>query len=279
MRRQNNTQKKKGKFDMKYSMDNVKELSILVDNILAKAQNDLVDAPEGRIRSAINKKRNYIQYYHIIDKSDCAGKYINKKNIDLAKALAQKKYAQNVVKKMSRMKELLCELQEFEMEDIIFNSCLAGTEGLISLYLLSDEEYLEKWKNKNNKIPRNSIESDVQIWTENNEIVRSKSEKIIADKLKSMNIPYKYEEGVKLKNGKIVYPDFTVLNMRTRKEVYWEHFGMMSKLEYCENTLKKIEEYNLNGKELGEGLVCTFESLNHQLNYKVLDELIRKYMM
>ena len=40
-----------------------------------------------------------------------------------------------------------------------------------------------------------------------------------------LSIPYKYECPLQLSNGMIIYPDFTVLDVKRRKVWYWEHRG------------------------------------------------------
>lgn len=88
---------------------------------------------------------------------------------------------------------------------------------------MSDDEYAWKWKTASpESLCVNSFPVQSEIYTENNEHVRLKSEKIIADKLSLKGIPYKYEQALVLKE-KIVFPDFTVLNKRSREIYYWEH--------------------------------------------------------
>ena len=41
-------------------------------------------------------------------------------------------------------------------------------------------------------------------------------------------------------SNRIIHPDFTVLNVRTREILYWEHLGMMDNKEYIESALAKI---------------------------------------
>lgn len=71
-------------------------------------------------------------------------------------------------------------------------------------------------------------------------------------------IPYKYEKPLYLKGYGIVYPDFTFLSKRTRKEIYWEHEGRMDDSEYAKTAIKKIKTYEDNGIYLGENLILTF---------------------
>lgn len=44
-----------------------------------------------------------------------------------------------------------------------------------------------------------------------------------------------------------VYPDFTILKMKERREIIWEHFGMMDKPDYQEAAIKKLSRYYENG--------------------------------
>ena len=71
-----------------------------------------------------------------------------------------------------------------------------------------------------------------------------------------------------------MFPDFTILNVKKREEVYYEHFGMMDQLEYCKNALERIEQYENNGILLGERLFVTFECSQKAINLKQLDLLI-----
>ena len=65
-------------------------------------------------------------------------------------------------------------------------------------------------------------------------------------------MPYRYEFPIKLKSesgtGRKVsevtfYPDFLCLNLRTREEFCWEHFGLMDDEEYANNAAGKINHY------------------------------------
>ncbi len=122
------------------------------------------------------------------------------------------------------------------------------------------------------------VEVGSEIVTEKGEVVRSKSEKILADKLNLMNIPYHYEQPLFLNGYGTIHPDFTVLNKSTRKEYYWEHFGLMDNPEYCEKAIKKIETMQKNGIYIGEKLIVTFETQSHPLNMKIVENTIKKYL-
>ena len=100
-------------------------------------------------------------------------------------------------------------------------------------------------------------------------------EKIIADKLYSMGIPYRYECPILMKNGIKVHPDFTVLKMPEREEVYLEHLGMMDDMEYVESVIRKLNTYEKNGIYLGIHLFITYETAKYPLSLRQLEELIK----
>ncbi len=108
--------------------------------------------------------------------------------------------------------------------------------------------------------------------------VRSKSEKILADKFYMQGSPYVYEIPIYLEKFGYIHPDFIVLNKRTRKEYFWEHFGLMDQVEYCEKAIRKIESYQRTGIHQGLQLILTYETRNHPLNMRVVEELIQFHL-
>ena len=86
--------------------------------------------------------------------------------------------------------------------------------------------------------------------------------------------PYKYECPLKLANGIIRYPDFTVLNPKTRDIKYWEHLGKMGDIDYIIYNLKKIAEYERNDIVLGDQLILTAESASMPLSTKDINRAI-----
>jgi len=245
----------------------------------SRVMKSLNRAPEGTL--ILSKSNGSIQYYHKTDSSQKKGSYINKKERKLAARLAQKDYDLQILKEIEKQQtcfnKILNDLPEKEMESIYENLPTSRKE-LVEPYVLTDEQYIEQWK----KVPYTGKEvsdSRASFVTEQGEIVRSKTEKIIADKLYLMRIPYRYEYPVKLNGYGRVYPDFTMLNIITREEIYLEHFGMMDDQEYCRKAILKIQEYAKNGIFPGRKLIITFETLQTPLDMKYLELLLREYVM
>ena len=87
--------------------------------------------------------------------------------------------------------------------------------------------------------------------------MRSKSEVIIADLLDKYNVPYLYEYPVELVDIGTVHTDFRTLNVRKRKVILWEHYGMMDDYDYRDDKMVEIEKYNMSGYFTGETFIYT----------------------
>jgi len=98
------------------------------------------------------------------------------------------------------------------------------------------------------------LDSNLIYRTERGELVRSKSEWIIADKLHAAGIDYQYEQPLPL--GEVErFPDFTIVDDDTGSTWYWEHNGMLSNDEYRKRWERKLEAYRKQGiLPLSEGV-------------------------
>jgi hypothetical protein len=79
--------------------------------------------------------------------------------------------------------------------------------------------------------------------TERGDLVRSKSELVIADKLFARNIDYAYERPLVLPGGRVRYPDFTITDHARGVTFYWEHLGLLDDPGYRARWEKKRAEY------------------------------------
>ena len=113
-----------------------------------------------------------------------------------------------------------------------------------------------------------------EFFSDKGERMRSKSEVLIANSLFHRGIPYKYEYPIILNNGKIRYPDFTILNMKRRKVFYWEHLGKMGDNDYVIRNVRKISEYGKSGIVLGDKLLLTMETESIPLSTKDIENVI-----
>ena len=261
----------------------------ILNNIIKTAEEDIDASPEGCLR--MYEKHGTNQYY-CCDHGDKHGKYIKKSDQALMQKLAQKDYALSALS--AAKNELVALTAYINMFQADLASSLAGKLPkykleLINPYIDSDANYIEHWKSIKAKIKSDYAEQhprDFQIPNDGNEItteqgerVRSKSEKIIADKLYYMHIPYSYECPLHLQNFGYIKTDFTALNVRTRHEYYWEHLGSLDNYRYCDGAIIKIETYEENNTYPGKDLILTYETQRHPVNSTLLGGIISEYLL
>lgn len=80
--------------------------------------------------------------------------------------------------------------------------------------------------------------------TKRGDLVRSKSEVIIANELLAQGIDrYEYEAALLLPDGRTRYPDFTIVDDDTGARYYWEHLGLLHNPDYEARWRRKLEAY------------------------------------
>lgn len=245
--------------------------------IVSEKKGKLRNAPKGNLRIA--KKQNRVDYYFVNEgEENKNGRYIKKKNIDLAKKIAQRDYDASILKKAAERQKLienfLKNYQKTNLGDVL-RKTNSYRRVLIDYCTTSDEEFIKCWQEKE-YVGKEFEDIRQEIITEKGEYVRSKSEKIIADKLFGLGIPYRYEYPIHLAGNITVYPDFTILKMPEREEVYLEHFGMMDDMNYVNTALYKLNTYEKNGIYLGVNLFITYETSKKPLNVRALDAMLKK---
>lgn len=243
-----------------------------------KVEKSLKRAPKGAL--VLSSSHGIVQYYFKDEEKKKKKTYIDKTKTELVSALAQKEYDMALQKEIEKQEQQIHKILKIlpakEVEDL-YENLHSGRKKFITPHFMTDEKYVEQWLKVKYK-GKTNYDEFLKYTTEKGEAVRSKSEKIIADKLYSMGIPYRYEYPVKLKGYGTVYPDFTLLKVDERKEIYYEHFGLMDQPEYCEKALRKLQEFARNGITLGQNLIATFESENVPLDVNVLEKVLENFL-
>ncbi len=99
------------------------------------------------------------------------------------------------------------------------------------------------------------------------DMVRSKSELIIANLLHEREVPFEYETALLAPDGTMYLPDFTIIWNGERW--YWEHWGMMSSKKYAQHRSKKKEWYD---KHFPGRLLETYEEATFSQSVQSLIE-------
>ena len=262
--------------DLKRKLEKRKEY---LQKLKKEKENALKKAPEGAVR--ICSANGRVQYYHRLDSKDKNGIYMRSADIKKVRKLAQKDYDAKVLRgaetELQIIEKFLAHYPETTVEQIYENQKEERRKLILSIRA-SDEEFVAAWESYEYQ-GGCFYDNRQEHYTAKGERVRSKSEIIIADALYREGIPYRYEAPVYLKGVGEVYTDFTILNVRLRKEFYWEHFGRMDDPDYTEKLALKMNSYVQNGIFPGENLIITLESQSIPLNQNVVKELIHRYLI
>lgn len=236
----------------------------------------LEKAPDGSIH--IGRKKKYIHYY-LRNESTHQEVYLPVSEHKKIQEYLQKSYDKqiiNVIEKESKiLKSFLDKYSKLNSKiREIFSNYPEQSKIYIEPIDMSDKDYIHIWMNNHNQTYGVS-DNDPEYITDKGERVRSKSEINIANALYKHGIPYQYEYPIILKNGVKVHPDFTVLDVKRRKTIYWEHRGMMDDVRYCLHTVEKIKEYNKSGIVIGDNLIVTEENSMCPLGTGEIERVIK----
>lgn len=244
----------------------------------------LEDAPKGCLKYQIKAgKAYYYQKYKNEEENSYVVHYIERKDEKLAMKLAQKGYFIMIKPLLEKeIKALEQFLESYNTRDVdeVYDGLADARKKLITPVRMSKKELINKWESEKFELYK-GYEENLKYETEGGEIVRSKSEVIIANLLYSKRnvLRYKYERPLDVrKNGRLftIHPDFTIMNINTGKVVYWEHAGCMDNVEYVNDFICKVNTYISNNIIPGKNLIITYETLDSPLNVNTIKILINK---
>lgn len=254
-----------------------KELEKLESALKAR----LAKAPPGKIHFFMNGK--YVMYYLRNSSSERTGTYISVHDEPKIRTYLQKSYDEKLLKlvqsELLRLKPLLSEEKDgrTQIQDL-YSSFPEKARKFLKPADFPDDTYIRLWLAR--PYQAKEISASPHSFTSlNGDHVRSKSELNIANALFHLKVPYKYECPLTLSGGIVIYPDFTVLNVKNRKILYWEHRGMMDDREYAAQSVERVKEYEKNGMFPGDNLILTEETLRHPLGTEEISHVIRHYLL
>ena len=249
-----------------------------LDKLISEKRMRIQTAPEGilRVNHRPNKKT---QYYLRRNRKDHNGVYIPESRKELVCQLAQKAYDEKVIQyasEESRELEKLINIYQEKNPDEVYDSLPLYRREIVVPAEKTREMFIKEWEGIEYE-RKGFAPGTPEFLTNRGERVRSKSELIIANILSQEGIPYRYEYPLTLKGVGTVYPDFMVLNVRTRRELAWEHQGMMDDPDYAVKAVKKMQSYILNGVIPGIDLIVTSETRQTPLNVRIIKDFIKAY--
>ena len=228
----------------------------------------------------IKNERSVIRYC-MDDRKTGTRTYINTKEKDKLREYCQDRFRRTLERKLpghiAKLEKAAGILEKAKDIQQMYEELSEPVKKYATPRLLNEKKLIENFYGKARDALRSSYEKGSDNRTDRGEYVRSKSELIIANMLFREGIPYDYERPVVLKNGKIKYPDFTVLNTRTGREYIFEHFGKLDNEEYRFKNLEKIKDYENSGYIQGINLIMSFETKDNPLDTTHIRNLIEAF--
>ena len=236
-------------------------------------------------------RQNYLQ----VEKKN--GKYCRRGitgDTEKVKVLCRKKYILRVLDLIAANRRCL-ETAERELRTMEFNEIL---QGLPAVYQTVPEEYfqfavtgdiLRKRMEQETQLEREIREwaeapyeqSSYKPWLKTNttsrgEKMRSKGEVNIAEKLYQYDVPFRYEEVLRIGSHEFA-PDFKPRRRRDGKIFYLEHCGMPFDEKYMARHKWKMEQYESVGIVPWDNLIVTYNDIYGNLDMRIIEsEIVNK---
>ena len=211
--------------------------------------------------------------------------YLSKKRqAKLINTLAQQEYERKLLSaaeaQLTSVRQASRILTGKELEEV-YSHMIPARQELVKPFFPDRERFIRDWCAVT--YPPGHFDEDApEYYSGRGERVRSKSEKIIADKYLRLDQPYRYEYPILLIDGnnRVVFrPDFTLLNKRTCKVYYHQHLGRMDDPAYVADNLRKLRVFEENGIYLGVNLFFTYETNQDPFDDRTLDKHIKRYLL
>ncbi len=260
----------------KEQSEQLKEIEQLI-TIIEKKKKNYIGLPKGKVN--VSASRGHSQYFFRKENSQKA-EYVSIKDKEIIGKIIQREYEEQVLRELQGMQKQLSHfLKKYDAKALgkIYDRLCSGRKVFVVPMEISDAAYIKQWLEEHPG-EQNPYPEKGKYETEQGEFVRSKSEKILADTLYKMKIPYRYEAQCIIGNQRTVYPDFTCLNVSKRKTIYWEHLGLMEASDYEVKNYEKIESYEAHGILLGDQLIISMETNERPFNVNLIRSKIDRFL-
>ena len=243
---------------------------------------ELKDAPEGYLERTIRSPGAY--YYHTLLPLGFRKKRRRvgfTRDEEMIHRLARKRYVQESLSLARRNLQVLQEARaDYVPQDpASLRAALGGPYSDLPLEMFApwtpaappDPNAYNQWKN--NYRPRELTQTSADGVP-----MRTKSEVNIAGRLGHFSVENIYEKPLVL-NGITYRPDFTIRRPRDGKTIYWEHVGMMEDPGYRQRHERKMAVYEEYGIVPWSNLILTYDDASGGIDVKLVDGLIRGWLL
>lgn len=235
-------------------------------------EQQLTGLPEGKLKLVTAKGKRYYSRFE-------NGKYVyigNKDKVSI-EDLQKRRFCETMLKNIQSNQKLMTDfLRRYRTIDPleVMASLPKTYQSEAICRLLTVYDY-EKWErepyDRSDMMPERLTHKTLK-----GDLVRSKSEAIIANLLYDRKIPYHYEENLILGN-KLIAPDFKIAVHTENRFKLLEHCGMISDAVYREKFKQRLEQYILSGYMPWRDVFFTFDDVDGNIDTKAILLMIENY--
>ena len=224
------------------------------------------------------------------DLTSGAGDFEGEPTVELAYSLTVHKVQGSGFEKVVLVMGEPCRLITREL---LYTAITRQTKKLIVLYNADPHKLAEYASDRHSEIAKRltrlfieptAVQVDGALYedglihrTKRNELVRSKSEVVIANSLYESGVDYEYEKPLVL-DGVRKVPDFTIYDAATGNTWYWEHLGMLADPAYAERWKRKREFYAAHGIVEGNNLIITRDGADGSIDSMAIQQVIHRHL-
>ena len=223
------------------------------------------------------------RYYKVIDKQhgEVEITYVGANANQAVKSIQKRRFLMDSIARMEHnikaMNRLCADYFSIEPIDVRNKMPIAYRFIDDDCFDLSGAINVEKWGKTGQSSP-NLYPEDLKHTDICGEKMRSKSEVLIANALAARGIKYQYERKISI-SGNTLVPDFVVLSEKKNKEIYWEHFGMLSDEAYFLGFTRKLKMYYSGEILPNRDLVMTFDDYDGSIDAETIEAAIETYII
>lgn len=213
------------------------------------------------------------KYYYDAETHDYIGKVGSEEVVGRQQHYFLKKSISVMEDNIKAADKYLKKFKDYMPEDVMSSLPAAyrfsDLEGLPEVISFADGE---RWGNqpydRNMRYPERLIHKTME-----GDMVRSKSEVILADILYQRKIPYHYEERLLLGNKEIA-PDFKIAVRSENCFKFLEHCGMLNNPGYCDSLVWKMRQYMQYGYVPWKDVIFTFDNMDGSIDTMTINRII-----
>ena len=220
-------------------------------------------------------------YYYVREKDNSTGKYIGREETEAVRCIKESRFIRELNNRLDHNISLFEHLADsIKVTDFeIINQNIPKVYQNCNMRLLkSPDEKAQIWKDNAamTKLRFDTyLPEELNIRTNDGNMVRSKSEAMIYNYLLSVGVTFAYELPIKM-GGKYCFPDFILLSeIDYKTEIIIEHQGMLSNQYYRNRFNEKLYNYYCNGFVQGINIFYTFDDIDGGLDLTPVENIVR----